>query len=167
MDPAEDIEAWPDERVWEQLRARLATDDGWVLHDGPVLEKNVALMRSFVVEPMRYRRLFLAGDAAHIVPATGAKGLNLAVADVYVLARAIADWYRSGSGTLLDTYSDTCLRRVWRAQDFSNYMSAMLHRYPGVDPFRDRLQRARLETACTSEQAARYLATNYVGLPLP
>jgi p-hydroxybenzoate 3-monooxygenase len=167
VDPSDDLESWPDDRVWEQLRARLATDDGWVLHDGPVLEKNIALMRSFVVEPMQYGRLFLAGDAAHIVPATGAKGLNLAVADVYVLARAIAEWYRSGSRTLLDGYTDTCLKRVWRAQDFSNYMSAMLHRYPGVDPFRDRLQRARLETACTSEPAARYLATNYVGIPLP
>ena len=167
VDPSEDIEAWPDDRIWEQLRTRLGTDDGWVLHDGPVIEKNIALMRSFVVEPMQFERLFLAGDAAHIVPATGAKGLNLAVADVYVLSRALAEFYRDGSRTLLDAYTETCLRRVWRAQDFSNYMSAMLHRYPGEDPFRDRLQRARLETVCSSEPAARSLATNYVGLPLP
>lgn len=167
VDPSEEIEDWPDDRIWEQLRTRLATNDGWVLKDGPVLEKNIALMRSFVVEPMQFERLFLAGDAAHIVPATGAKGLNLAVADVYVLSRAMAEWYRTGSRALLDAYTDTCLARVWRAQDFSNYMSAMLHRYPGDDPFRDRLQRARLETVCTSEHAARSLAANYVGLPLP
>ena len=167
VDPTEDIDDWPDDRVWDQLRLRLGTIDGWVLRDGPVIEKNIAMMRSFVVEPMQYGRLFLAGDAAHIVPATGAKGLNLAVADVFVLARAITDWYRTGSRVLLDAYTDTCLRRVWRAQDFSNQMSAMLHRYPGDDPYRDRLQLAQLETVCASEQAARYLAANYVGLPLP
>ncbi len=141
--------------------------EGWELHDGPVIEKNIALMRSFVVEPMQFGRLFLAGDAAHIVPATGAKGLNLAVADVYVLSRAMDAWYRSGSRSLLDAYTDTCLRRVWRAQDFSNYMSTMLHRYPDDDPFRDRLQLARLETLTVSRPAAQALATNYTGLPLP
>ena len=168
VDPTEQLDDWPDERIWEELRLRLATDDGWVLHDGPVIEKSIALMRSFVVEPMQYGRLFLAGDAAHIVPATGAKGLNLAVADVYVLARAIGEWYRSGSTTdLLDAYSRTCLGRVWRAQEFSNSMSSMLHRYPGDDPFRDRLQRARLEATVSSETVARALAENYVGLPLP
>jgi p-hydroxybenzoate 3-monooxygenase len=132
-----------------------------------VIEKNIALMRSFVVEPMQFGRLFLAGDAAHIVPATGAKGMNLAVADVYVLSRAMDEWYRTGSRSLLDAYTATCLRRVWRAQDFSNYMSAMLHRYPGADPFRDRLQLARLETLTVSGPAAQALATNYTGLPLP
>jgi len=167
VDPGTEVSDWPDDRIWEELRVRLATRDGWVLRDGPVIEKNVAAMRSFVVEPMQFGRLFLAGDAAHIVPATGAKGLNLAVADVYVLARAIAAWYRTGSSTLLDAYSETCLKRVWRAQEFSNYMSAMLHRYPGTDPFRDRLQVARLEAVSTGEEAARALATNYVGLPLP
>ncbi len=167
VDPGTEVSDWPDDRIWEELRVRLATRDGWLLRDGPVIEKNVAAMRSFVVEPMQFGRLFLAGDAAHIVPATGAKGLNLAVADVYVLARAIAAWYRSGSTTLLDAYSETCLKRVWRAQEFSNYMSAMLHRYPGTDPFRDRLQVARLEAVSTGEEAARALATNYVGLPLP
>jgi p-hydroxybenzoate 3-monooxygenase len=166
VDPTERIEDWSDDRIWEQLRLRLAAE-GWELHDGPVLEKGIALMRSFVVEPMQFRRLFLAGDAAHIVPATGAKGLNLAVADVYVLTRALAAWYRTGSVALLDAYTDTCLRRVWRAQDFSNAMSAMLHRYPGDDPFRDRLQLARLETLAVSVPAAQALAENYVGLPLP
>jgi p-hydroxybenzoate 3-monooxygenase len=166
VDPSEDIEDWPDDRIWEQLRTRLATD-GWELHDGPVIEKNIAPMRSFVVEPMQFGRLFLAGDAAHIVPATGAKGLNLAVADVFVLSRAMAEWYAHGSADQLDAYTATCLRRVWRAQDFSNDMSAMLHRYPGDDPFRDRLQLARLETLTVSEPAARALAVNYTGLPLP
>ena len=166
VDPSEDIENWSDDRIWEQLRIRLATE-GWELHDGPVIEKNIAPMRSFVVEPMQFGRLFLAGDAAHIVPATGAKGLNLAVADVVVLSRALEEWYRRGSDHLLETYSATCLRRVWRAQDFSNYMSAMLHRYPGDDPFRDRLQLARLETLTVSEPAARALAVSYTGLPLP
>jgi p-hydroxybenzoate 3-monooxygenase len=166
VDPTEDIENWSDDRIWEQLRIRLAAGD-WELHDGPVIEKNIAPMRSFVVEPMQFGRLFLAGDAAHIVPATGAKGLNLAVADVYVLSGAMTEWYRTGSRDMLDAYSATCLRRVWRAQDFSNYMSAMLHRYPGDDPFRDRLQLARLETLTVSKPAAQALATNYTGLPLP
>jgi p-hydroxybenzoate 3-monooxygenase len=115
---------------------------------------------------MQYGRLFLAGDAAHIVPATGAKGLNLAVHDVFVLSRALARWYASGADDLLDAYSATCLKRVWRAQEFSNYMSAMLHRYPGDDPFRDRLQLARLETLTVSPAAAQALAVNYTGLPL-
>jgi p-hydroxybenzoate 3-monooxygenase len=167
VDPGTEVSDWSDDRIWEELRVRLATRDGWLLRDGPVIEKNVAAMRSFVAEPMQFGRLFLAGDAAHIVPATGAKGLNLAIADVYVLARAITTWYRTGSTTLLDAYSETCLKRVWRAQEFSNYMSAMLHRYPGTDPFRDRLQLARLEAVSTGEEAARALATNYVGLPLP
>jgi p-hydroxybenzoate 3-monooxygenase len=166
VDPTEDIKDWSDDRIWEQLRIRLAAE-GWELHDGPVIEKNIAPMRSFVVEPMQFGRLFLAGDAAHIVPATGAKGLNLAVADVFVLSRALTDWYRNGSGDLLDAYTETCLRRVWRAQDFSNYMSAMLHRYPGDDAFRDRLQLARLETLTVSAPAAQALAMNYTGLPLP
>lgn len=166
VDPTEDIDDWSDDRIWEQLRIRLATE-GWELRDGPVIEKNIAPMRSFVVEPMQFGRLFLAGDAAHIVPATGAKGLNLAVADVFVLARALTEWYARGSARLLEQYTATCLRRVWRAQEFSNYMSAMLHRYPGDDPFRDRLQLARLETLTVSEPAARALAVNYTGLPLP
>ena len=164
VDPTDQIERWSDERIWEELRLRFATDDGWQLRDGPVVEKGIATMRSFVVEPMQYGRLFLAGDAAHIVPATGAKGLNLAVADVRLLARAIAERYRSGSTTLLERYSADCLARVWRAQDFSNAMSAMLHRFPG-DPFGERLQLARLRYVTSSTAAARSLAENYVGLP--
>ena len=122
-------------------------------------------MRSFVAEPMRYGRLFLAGDAAHIVPATGAKGLNLAVNDVRVLSEAIAEWYASGDARLLDAYSDRVLGRVWRAEHFSQWMSAMLHRYPGDDPFRDRLQRSQLDYVTGSTAAATGLAENYVGMP--
>ena len=163
--PDEDINEWPDERIWEELRLRLATRDGWTLTDGPVLEKGVTAMRSFVVEPMQYGRLFLAGDAAHIVPATGAKGLNLAVHDVHILADALIAWYRKNNNALLEQYSGRCLGRVWRVQDFSSYMSLMLHRYPEDDGFRGRLQHAQLEYVCSSEAAARSLAENYVGLP--
>jgi p-hydroxybenzoate 3-monooxygenase len=164
VDPDEPIERWPDERIWEELQARLATDDGWTLDEGPILDKGVTGMRSFVVEPMRFGRLFLAGDAAHIVPPTGAKGMNLAVADVRVLAEALAAWYRDGSTGLLDAWSTTCLRRVWRAQDFSTWMTGLLHRAPGDGPFQLRIQRARLDYLSTSEAAARSLAENYVGL---
>jgi p-hydroxybenzoate 3-monooxygenase len=163
--PDEDIAQWPDDRIWEELRLRLATDDGWTLADGPVLEKGITPMRSFVVEPMQYGRLFLAGDAAHIVPAAGAKGLNLAVHDVRILAEALSAWYHAGTDDLLERYSDTCLRRAWRVQDFSAFMSLMLHRYSDDDGFRGRLQRAQLEYVCSSEAAARSLAENYVGLP--
>jgi len=164
VEPTEDLERWPDDRIWEELRTRFATDDGWHLRDGPIVEKGIAAMRSFVVEPMQYGRLFLAGDAAHVVPATGAKGLNLAVADVRVLAIALDAWYRSGSTELLDRYSADCLTRVWRAEDFSNYMSLMLHRLPG-DAFSAQVQRARLRYVTSSQAAARSLAENYVGLP--
>ena len=165
VDPTAAIADWPDDRVWEELRLRLGTNDGWTLADGPVLEKSIALHHSFVVEPMQHGRLFLAGDAAHIVPPTGAKGLNLAVADVRVLARAIAHWYRSGGTDELNRYSERCLSRVWRVQEFSSWMSGLLHRLPGVDPFDDRTQRARLEWLCRSQAEARSLAENYVGLP--
>jgi p-hydroxybenzoate 3-monooxygenase len=162
--PEEDIAGWPDARIWEELRLRLGTDDGWTLTEGPVLEKGITSLQSFVVEPMQYGRLFLAGDAAHIVPATGAKGLNLAVHDVRVLAEALAAWYRSGAAAPLEQYSATCLRRVWRVQDFSSYMSSMLHRFPDDDGFQIRLQRAQLEYVCSSEAAARCLAENYTGI---
>ncbi len=165
VDPDEDMARWPDDRVWDELRARLATDDGWTLADGPVLEKSIAVHRSMVVEPMQYGRLFLAGDAAHIVPPTGAKGLNLAVADVRVLAQSIAAWYRSGDTSGLEGYTARCLRRVWRVQEFSSWMSALMHRIPATDPFEERILRARLEWICASEAAARSLAENYVGLP--
>jgi p-hydroxybenzoate 3-monooxygenase len=166
VDPTEDMANWPDDRIWEELRRRFATADGWTLADGPIIEKGIAAMRSFVLEPMQYGRLFLAGDAAHIVPATGAKGLNLAIADVRILAAAIAAWYRSGDTSALDRYTERCLRRVWRAQDFSSTMSAMLHRLPDDDDgFGARLQLAKLAYVTRSEAAARSLAENYVGLP--
>jgi len=164
VDPDEPLERWPDERIWEELQARLGTDDGWTLGEGPILEKGVTAMRSFVVEPMRFGRLLLAGDAAHIVPPTGAKGMNLAVADVRLLAEALAAWYRSGATDLLDAWSGTCLRRVWRAQDFSTWMTTLLHRSPADDDFQLKLQRARLDYVTGSEAAARSLAENYVGL---
>jgi p-hydroxybenzoate 3-monooxygenase len=162
--PDEDVADWPDDRVWEELSVRLAAP-GWSLTPGQVLDKTVAQMRTFVAEPMRYERLVLAGDASHIVPATGAKGLNLAVNDVRVLSEALAHWFRTGATELLERYSDRVLRRVWRAEHFSHWMSAMLHRYPGDDPFRDRLQRSQLEYVCSSGAAATSLAENYVGLP--
>jgi p-hydroxybenzoate 3-monooxygenase len=165
VDPDAMLAQWPDDRVWQELRIRLATHDGWTLAAGPVLEKSIALHHSFVVEPMQYGRLFLAGDAAHIVPPTGAKGLNLAVADVRVLAQAIARWYHAGDSEGLQRYSGRCLTRVWRVQEFSAWMSALLHRLPGADPFDDRMARARLEWICGSEAEARSLAENYVGLP--
>ncbi|HEV3504449.1 MAG TPA: FAD-dependent monooxygenase, partial [Actinomycetes bacterium] len=165
-DPDEEVGNWPDERIWAELRARLETRDGWTLAEGPIFQKGVITMRSVVCQPMRYGRLFLAGDAAHIVPATGAKGLNLAVADIVVLARALVEHYRSGRTDLLDTYSETCLRRVWRAQHFSWWMTSMLHRFGGDDPFQHQLQLAQLQYVASSRAAAASLAENYVGLPL-
>jgi p-hydroxybenzoate 3-monooxygenase len=162
--PDDDIADWPDERIWEELHLRLARDDGWSLQEGPIIEKGITPLRSFVAEPMQHGRLYLAGDAVHIVPATGAKGLNLAVADVRVLARALVEWLRTGDGALLDAYSETCLRRVWRTQHFSWFMTAMLHRYPDRSPFEERLQRSQLEYVCSSRAAAASLAENYVGL---
>jgi p-hydroxybenzoate 3-monooxygenase len=162
--PDDPLDAWPDGRVWEELHERLATRGGWTLREGPVVEKSVTAMRSVVVEPMRHGRLFLAGDAAHVVPPTGAKGMNLAAADVRVLAEALARWYRSGDAGGLDAYSATCLRRVWRAEHFSWWMTAMLHRAPGDDAFQRRLQLAQLRYVCGSRAAATSLAENYVGL---
>jgi p-hydroxybenzoate 3-monooxygenase len=163
-DPDDEIEAWPDDRIWEELQTRFATDDGWTLEDGPIVEKGITPMRSFVVAPLRHGRLFLAGDAAHIVPPTGAKGLNLAAADVRVLAAALGAWYAGGDATGLDAYSDTCLRRVWRVQHFSWWMTSMLHRFPGDDPFEAQLQRSQLQYVSSSRAAATTLAENYVGL---
>ena len=161
--PDEDIAEWPDARIWEELQIRLGLD-GWTLAEGEVLEKGITGMRSFATEPMRYGRLYLAGDAAHIVPPTGAKGLNLAIADVQVLAAAIARWASSGDTDLLDAYSDTCLRRVWRAEHFSWWMTSMLHRSPGGDPFEQKLQLAQLRNVVSSHATAAMLAENYVGL---
>jgi len=161
--PDEDLDEWPDDRIWAELQVRLGIE-GWSLAEGPVLEKGVTGMRSFVVEPMQFGRLYLAGDAAHIVPATGAKGLNLAIADVRLLAEALVGWYRTGTRELLDAYSERCLRRVWRAEHFSWWMTSMLHRLPGGDPFDLKLQLSQLRYVTTSEAAARSLAENYVGL---
>ncbi|MDQ7842613.1 MAG: 4-hydroxybenzoate 3-monooxygenase [Armatimonadota bacterium] len=162
-DPEDTLEQWPDERVWEELRARLAAP-GFTLNEGPVLEKGIAEMRSFVVEPMQYGRLYLAGDAAHIVPPTGAKGMNLAVNDARVLAEALTAWYQTGRTDLLEGYSATCLRRVWRAQHFSWWMTSMLHRFPGDDAYQHRLQLSQLRYVTSSRAAATSLAENYVGL---
>jgi p-hydroxybenzoate 3-monooxygenase len=165
VDPDDDIEEWPDERIWDELQTRFALDDGgWSLNEGPIVDKAITPMRSFVVEPMQHGRLYLAGDAAHIVPPTGAKGLNLAVADVRLLADAICEWYESGSSAALDAYSESCLRRVWRVQHFSWWMTSMLHRVAGASQFEQRLQRAQLDYVTRSEAGARTLAENYVGL---
>ncbi|GAA3070921.1 4-hydroxybenzoate 3-monooxygenase [Streptosporangium carneum] len=161
----EDIVDWPDERIWAELRTRLETVPGFTLATGEILEKGVTPMRGFVAEPMRHGRLFLAGDAAHIVPPTGAKGLNLAVADVRVLTEALTHWYATGSTGLLDDYSDTCLRRVWRAQHFSWWMTTLLHTFDSDDAYARRLQVSHLDYVTSSEAAATTLAENYVGLP--
>ena len=161
--PDEDLAEWPDARIWEELQVRLGLD-GWALAEGPILEKGVTGMRSYVAEPMRFGRLFLAGDAAHIVPPTGAKGLNLALHDVRLLAEALTSWYRTGSSELLDGYSDACLRRVWRAEHFSWWMTSLLHRFDSGDDFDLRLQLSQLRYVTTSTAAATSLAENYVGI---
>jgi p-hydroxybenzoate 3-monooxygenase len=158
VDPHDHIESWTDERIWEELQRRLASRS-WTLREGPVLEKGITALRSFVVEPMQHGRLFLAGDAAHIVPATGAKGMNLAVADVVVLAKGLDLWYRTGREDELRAYSATCLRRVWRVQDFSVWMTMLLHRHG----FTRRVQEAAQAYVCESVSAARCLAESYVG----
>jgi len=161
--PDEDLAEWPDARIWEELQLRLGLD-GWVLAEGPILEKGVTGMRSYVAEPMRFGRLFLAGDAAHIVPPTGAKGLNLALHDVRLLAEGLVSWYRSGGTELLDAYSDACLRRVWRAEHFSWWMTSMLHRFDAADDFDLQLQLSQLRYVTSSTAAATSLAENYVGI---
>jgi p-hydroxybenzoate 3-monooxygenase len=163
--PDEDLTAWPDDRIWSELDARLSTDDGWRPNQGPILQKSVTGMRSFVAEPMRFGRLFLAGDAAHIVPPTGAKGLNLAMADVYRLSMALTQFYRSRSDTLLNAYSGRALQRSWRAQRFSWWMTSMLHTLDTHNAFDDRRQVAELEYLVSSPAAMTSLAENYVGFP--
>lgn len=158
-DPA----AWPDERIWDELDARFAVDRDWSLERGPITAKSVLPMRSSVTEPMRFGRLFLAGDAAHIVPPAGAKGLNLAAADVVVLARAFAELHRTGSAAGLDAYSDTCLRRVWRAEHFSWFMTTTLHTAADQSAFDTRLQISQLDRIAASRAAAAELAENYTG----
>ncbi|GAA1683680.1 4-hydroxybenzoate 3-monooxygenase [Glycomyces endophyticus] len=158
-------EDWSEDAIWAELKARHETVPGFTLATGPITAVDVAAMRSFVAEPMRFGRLLLAGDAAHIVPPTGAKGLNLAVADVRVLARALGEHYRTGADGLLDAYSATCLKRVWRAQHFSWWMTTLLHRFDGADAYDRRLQRSHLEFTARSKAQATALAENYVGLP--
>jgi p-hydroxybenzoate 3-monooxygenase len=160
--PDEELSSWPDNRIWDELQCRLGLS-GWVLAEGLVLEKGVTPMRSFVAEPMQYGRLYLAGDAAHIVPPTGAKGLNLALRDVSVLAEALGSFYQTGSRALLDAYSAHCLRRVWRSQHFSWWMTSMLHLAPDGDAYEEKLQIAQLRYIVNSPAAAATLAENYVG----
>jgi p-hydroxybenzoate 3-monooxygenase len=162
--PDEDVEQWSDDRIWSELRARFRSDDGWQPNEGPIVQKGVTGMRSFVVEPMRFGRLFLAGDAAHIVPPTGAKGLNLAMADVSRLADAFAAYYESNAGSLLDQYSDRGLKRTWRAQRFSWWMTTMLHRLDSDNPFDRKRQIAELEYLISSRAAMTSLSENYVGV---
>ena len=164
-DPREDPGPWSEERIWDELERRLESEEGWKLVRGPIVQKNVVGMRSFVAEPMRLGRLFLAGDAAHIVPATGAKGLNLAVADVFVLSRALAHRYATGRDDLLDRYSETCLRRVWSAERFSWRMTTLLHLFPDDDDFARRMRLAELDHVVGSPTASADLAEGYVGRP--
>jgi p-hydroxybenzoate 3-monooxygenase len=163
--PEENIANWSDDRIWNELRVRMATRDGWTLKDGPVLQKGITPMRSFVAEPMQHGKLFLLGDAAHIVPPTGAKGLNLAASDVYVLTRALLEFYKNGTREGLERYTDTCSRRVWKVQRFSCWMTSMLHRVQGEDSFAHNIHLAELDYVTSSRAAATVLAENYVGLP--
>jgi p-hydroxybenzoate 3-monooxygenase len=164
-DPAEKVEDWPQERIWAELQERVA-GDGFQLKEGPIFQKNVVPMRSYVREPMQYGRLFIAGDAAHTVPPTGAKGLNLAIADVFVLARALERFYASGTLDGLDAYTATASRRIWRAQHFSWWMTSMLHRFEGASEFDQRRQLAELDMVTSSTAGATTIAENYAGLPL-
>jgi p-hydroxybenzoate 3-monooxygenase len=161
--PDDSLEEWPDDRIWDELSGRLSTDERPELNRGPILERGITSMRSVVIEPMRFGRLFLAGDAAHIVPPTGAKGMNLALGDVRVLYEAVRNFYQKDDESLLDSYSPTCLERVWRAEEFSNYMTQMLH--PNYeDDFENGVQRARLRQAAETREAATVLSRNYVDL---
>ncbi len=165
-DSTDELAAWPDDRLWAELHTRLACESpDWNLAEGPILQKSITPMRSFVVEPMQHGRLFLAGDSAHIVPPAGAKGMNLAIADVRNLARALSEFYSTGSRHLLAAYSAKCLRRVWKVQRFSSWMTNLLHRFPGASPFDERRQLAELDYLVGSRAASESLAENYVGLP--
>ncbi|MCZ4587590.1 4-hydroxybenzoate 3-monooxygenase [Rhodococcus opacus] len=165
VDRTEKLENWSDRRIWDELHTRLALKEGFDLNEGPILDRGITQNRSFVAEPMRYGRLFLAGDSAHIVPPTGAKGLNLAVADVRILARALDAFFSLKKSELMDTYSQDCLKRVWRAEHFSWFMTSMLFSFRGADPFQKELQKAQLRYTATSEAAAKSLAENYAGMP--
>jgi p-hydroxybenzoate 3-monooxygenase len=162
-DPKDSVDAWSDDRIWSELHARVDTADGWQITEGRIFQKNIVGMRSFVSTPMQSGKLFLAGDAAHIVPPTGAKGLNLAVSDVRVLNAALVDFYKEGGTEKLARYTETALKRVWRAEHFSWWMTRMLHKLEDTSPFEQRLQVAELEHVTTSRAAATALAENYVG----
>jgi len=164
-DPKDDVDNWSDDRIWAELHARVETSDGWKLKEGKIFQKNIIGMRSFVSAPMQHGRLFLAGDAAHIVPPTGAKGMNLAVADVRLLSLAFEQFYRRGGQELLAAYTQSALARVWRAEHFSWWMTSLLHRFEDATPFQQQLQRAELEYVVSSRAAATTLAENYVGMP--
>jgi p-hydroxybenzoate 3-monooxygenase len=164
-DPEDSVDNWSDDRIWAELHARVSAE-GFKLHEGKIFQKGIIAMRSYVCEPMQYGRLFLAGDAAHVVPPTGAKGLNLAVADVHVLARALGAYYAAHASDLLEAYTATVLRRVWRAQHFSWWMTSMLHRFPDASEFDLRRQEAELQLVTGSRAGSTLLAENYVGLPL-
>jgi len=159
------VEEWSDENFWDELRLRIGPEYAANLVTGPSIEKSIAPLRSFVTEPMRYHNLFLAGDAAHIVPPTGAKGLNLAASDVLYLSEAFIDFYKNQSRTGIEVYSDRALRRIWGAERFSWYMTNMLHTFPEMDAWDKKMQRAEFEQLLVSENGARLLAENYVGLP--
>jgi p-hydroxybenzoate 3-monooxygenase len=159
------VDDWSDQRFWDELALRLGEETAANLTRGASIEKSIAPLRSFVCEPMRHGNLFLAGDAAHIVPPTGAKGLNLAIADVHYLSRALIEWYKTGNDRHLESYSQTCLARIWKVERFSWYMSIMLHRFPDNSPFENRMQRAEFDYIAGSETASRAVAENYVGLP--
>ena len=161
----EDLDRWPDARFWDELRSRLPDDAANDLVTGASIEKSIAPLRSFVAEPLRHGRLFLAGDAGHIVPPTGAKGLNLAASDVHYLSTALIDFYGKGDEAGLLTYSDRALARIWKAERFSWFMTKMLHRFPHMTPFDERIQRAELDYLVSSKAAMTALAENYVGLP--
>ena len=164
-EPEEDIKNWPDDRIWEELRKRMATREGFVLKDGPIFQKGITPMRSFVASPMQFGKLFLLGDAAHIVLPTGAKGMNLAVADVRVLTRGLVEWYKHGNREELQQFTERCLRRVWMVQRFSWWMTSMLHRFPDEDSFSHNIHLAELDYVTGSRAASTTLAENYVGLP--
>ena len=161
----DDIAGWSDRRIWDELHTRLYDKDGRELQEGPILQKAIVPLRAYVAAPMRHGRLFLAGDAVHIVPPTGAKGLNLAVADVRVLSRALSEFFRTGATERLDCYSDVCLKRVWKGVRYSNYMTSLLHRFEAHTPFERRVQQAELEYVAGSLAARTTIAENYVGLP--
>jgi len=164
--PKDDLKDWSDDRIWSELHQRLETDEDWKLTEGKIFQKNIVSMRSFVCETMRWGRLFLAGDAAHIVPPTGAKGLNLAAADVVVLAKALTEWYRDHGTDLLDLYAPTCLARIWKGERFSWYMTTMLHKNESEEDFVQRIHMADLDYLVGSHAAQQALAENYVGLPM-